>query len=112
MEITLGYKRASIEKKRKKSINQRLKKSKRKQKRKKEKKKRDSLDQTMFEQCAELSKANRKENSNSNNVQSPAQLQAKSLCPLLFRAEPKRKGNKKGKSPNDLSQISHQNPTS
>ena len=40
------------EKEKKKSINQRLKKSKRK-----ENKKRGSLDQTMSEQCAELSKS-------------------------------------------------------
>ena len=45
-------------------------------------KKKGSLDQTISEQCA-----------------------------LLFRTEPKRKGKRKGKGPNNQSQIFYQNPT-
>ena len=52
---------AKEKKKKKKSINQRLKKSKRK-----ENKKRGSLDQTMSEQCAELSKLKQKISIKSN----------------------------------------------
>ena len=61
------------------------------------------MNQTMSKQCAELSKARKKGKVAMTWLkpegcvkQSPAQLQTKSLCPLLIHAEPKKKGNKKG----------------